>query len=107
MTEAVDAVDMHRVERALDRQSVRIEQVVDTVARIDTKVAVLDTKVDAAAITALELARTRAEFNAHTVADAGTHAKLTANIDRLWWGIGIVMSGVVATLIAVLREGAS
>lgn len=45
----------------------------------------------------------KTDLGEHETEDAGQFATLRAEVSRLWWGIGIVMGGVVSTLIAVLR----
>lgn len=47
----------------------------------------------------------KTDLGEHETEDAGNFATLRAEVSRLWWGIGIVLGGVVSTLIAVLRGG--
>lgn len=42
------------------------------------------------------------QVSSHSESDAGTHAELRADVRRLWWGVGIILTALAGTVIASL-----
>ncbi len=89
--------DLDRIERAIE--GLRLE-----VGALGKAMAGMVERVNTAKQTAVEVDALDDKLASHETADAATHAELRTDVRRIWWGIGIVMTGVIATLVSVLTK---
>lgn len=48
------------------------------------------------------LEQVQRQVSTHSENDAGTHAELKADVRRLWWGVGVIITALAGTIIANL-----
>ena len=46
-------------------------------------------------------------ISSHLESDAGVHAELKSDVRRLWWGVGMVLTALIGTIVAGLGAAAA
>jgi hypothetical protein len=91
-------VDSDRIERTLESLRDSVMTVREAIAAMSSQ---LETWKETSISTQAALAVVRADLSRHAEQDASLISELRAEMKRLWWGAGIVLTAVVAGVVTL------
>ena len=89
------SVEFDRIDRVLEKLAADMSEVREQLGSLSARISNMANAHD-------RIDGVRADLSAHEKNSAGQHARIDAEVQRLWWGVRICLTAVVTALVGLI-----